>query len=159
MADGKNYKLQEIPRCFNEPKKGCVILTSTDNSFVNANYEINNQHDDFKNQLLSKMGQWVTSWATGLNMDFCHGYDKSEHDGKCTNCYQFEIGFHRLYGFLCHPLQTNRRFLLFVGVHVLEKHYWRTDKRVLNKLVELSEDESVISSIKNFVYGYGRSGR
>ncbi len=81
-----------------------------------------------------------------------HGWNKSEFGGRYSRCFVFKNPPHRLYGFLCHPKKTDRRFEACVLVKHAEKRRDETDEMELKTVEEIRNMLVVEKALEAFLW-------
>lgn len=79
-----------------------------------------------------------------------HGWDKSEYNGRYTNCFVFKYKSHRFYGFLCNPKENNLRYQVCILVKHATKKEHETDETELKQVENIRSNLTVQRKIKDF---------
>jgi hypothetical protein len=85
--------------------------------------------DAVEREFRSRMDQWLDG-KNGPKKYF-HNF-KSDPDHR--NCFVFKYREHRVYGFLCHPNDRNRRFQLCALCIYATKHEHETDRAQVDRV-------------------------
>jgi len=87
------------------------------------------------------------SWVGGLILDsWYHGFNKTQHGGKYTQCFQFRLSDHRFYGFLCHPESDARFQICALAINVI-KRQWNVEEKYLKLVADLSRNSNAIKAV------------
>ena len=123
-----------------------AFLESDSERWVNASEYFFTADEVEQRNLLSR----IKYWQDGLRRKkYFHGWDKSQHKGKAKHCFVFKVDSDRYYGFLCHPVNDNPRFILCVIVRSVNKNQWNTEPSVLKRLNRMSNDPDVLAAINS----------
>jgi hypothetical protein len=90
-----------------------------------------------------------------------HGWDKSQYNGKFTECFVFKnvSEAERVYGFLCRPKRNDTNYEMCVLVHSATKKKWTTDTAELQRAKDMKSDADVLKALQDpnlFIKGKGR---
>lgn len=124
-----------------------MFLTSEDDKFVNVAEAFDAMDWKLREDFQASFSWWTKGH---INKKRYHGWDKSEHGGRFTECFVFKRRkpSWRLYGFLCHPMLWRPEYLSVVLVHAyLGKDKFETDLRVLQRVEELRQDKAVVDAL------------
>ena len=95
------------------------------------------------------------AWIDGkIEKKWYHGWDRSEFQGKYTNCFVFKCkekrSEHRFYGFLYNPKLSNPRYQICVLVVHAFKNEWATDETDLKEVERIRTTPAVKKVIDDF---------
>ena len=128
------YKIELItPE--NHPRRGVAFLISEDER-VTSKSSFDRLDENTKRMFQTRFDYWLSGkpYERGY-----HGWDKSQFQGKYTNCFVFtcreERKAQRLYGFLCNPKPSDQRYLVCILIRYASKTKHETDETDL-KIVE-----------------------
>lgn len=130
-------EIEFVPGHVQTKKRGIVFLKEPDLRFVIAFDQFHKLSKTCKKQFHKGIGYWIDGIPRKKRH---HGWDKSEHNGKYTDCYVFKCNDnnsrHRFYGFLFHPLRNDPSYQLCVLVTHATKDTQSTDVKNLDKVCE-----------------------
>jgi hypothetical protein len=100
-------------------------------------------------------------WMGDHNSDRFHGWNKSQHGGKYTECFAFRnvSEGERLYGFLCRPKKENPHYEMCVLILYAKKKGWNTDLSELERAETMRTDPDVLAALQDpelFIKGEGK---
>jgi hypothetical protein len=102
-------------------------------------------------------------WLAGRNLpERFHGFKKSYHSGKYTECFVFKNieEKERFYGFLCHPKSDDRRYELCVLAVYAQKKENAQDLAELERVDRMRRDLAVRAALRDprlFTEGVGKN--
>jgi hypothetical protein len=115
--------------------RGVLFLISEDGR-VNAKSVFDGLDEDTNRMFQTRFDYWLSGkpYPRGY-----HGWDKSEFQGRYTNCFVFtgreERLAKRFYGFLCNPKKSDRKYHVCILIRYAQKRKNETDETDL-KIVE-----------------------
>ncbi|MBE3086864.1 MAG: hypothetical protein IMZ64_11685 [Bacteroidetes bacterium] len=139
MCPISHYRLRFLTREASNATRAVAILISPDGKIA-ANATFNQLNVKEKSWLQVSFDHWCVNreWIPKRY----HGWTGSEFDGKYKRCFVFKGNAKqrklRLYGFLCHPKESNPRFELCILVHPSYKEGDETYEPDLEKTKEIS---------------------
>lgn len=77
-----------------------------------------------------------------------HGWNRSEFNGRYTQCYVFKADSNRFYGFLCNPKASDPRFQFCMLVAHGRKHQFATEEGFLQIAEEFRANIPVQRALK-----------
>lgn len=118
-------------------KRGIGFLVFPGNKVVTAHAKFNKLPPKERRWMEKSFDWWVS--GAGRNNNRFHGWDKSEFNGKYTECFVFKGDENRLYGFLCHPKKQDGdpSFQFCVLIAHAQKNQWETEEAFLKLSEEL----------------------
>lgn len=107
-----------------------------------------------RRQMHSRMGRWIGRPDGNWEDEKYHGWTQKQHNGAYVNCFVFKYRSSktntRIYGFLCNPDDSNRRFQLFVPTEKIDyKKGNPSDTAFLDRAVATSKDVAVVAAIRD----------
>jgi hypothetical protein len=131
-------------------QRGLVFLMSkeTDQN-INGKSVFEGLNKNKERMLRSRFDYWLDG---GTNKEWFHGWP---NDPRYKECFVFKWRenrlHHRLYGFLCNPIDRYQWFQLCVLVSHARKNTQHTDPALLDRMVRLRENAEVNQTIKRAV--------
>jgi hypothetical protein len=127
-------------------RRGIGFLESSDNGRVNAKRCFDELKEKTARDVRSRFDYWL---GGGICDKYFHGWP---NDWEHKHCFVFkwkQAGtHHRLYGFLCHPMQTtNPAFQVCILVSHARKNTEETDPSELNAVNEFRMEKEVVCAV------------
>jgi hypothetical protein len=143
----------------NHARRSVALVMEHAVSYINAGTVFENLSTQEERYLLKSFEYWVGGFN---NDDRFHGWTKSQHKGKYTNCYVFKnvSKAARFYGFLCRPKADNSQYEMCVLVLHAKKKKWKTDIKELQRAEDMRVDSDIqkaLSDPRLFEKGVGES--
>lgn len=149
MAYLYTYKLEFITRK-DDQRRGVLFLISQDGR-VTAKSVFDGLDQNIKRMFETRFDYWLSGkpYARGY-----HGWDKSEFQGKYTNCFVFtgreERSAKRFYGFLDNPKPADSRYRVCILVRSAAKTKNETDEIDLKIVEEIRTSPAVQKAVKHY---------
>lgn len=146
MAGDNPYVVELVDGNPPNTRRGLAFLICKSNADINAKSTFDELNIKRQREIRTRF-QW---WLDGMiNDKWFHGWP---NDPSYKDCFVFKWKEkrqnHRLYGFLCHPLNHNPRFQLCVLVSHASKSKHNTDPRELDGANKLKVNENVKKAIQ-----------
>lgn len=119
-----------------------AFLESSDDKFVNAVPKLDKLQGPVRRTLLKRFDNWVDGH---INKKQYHGWDKSKHSGKYTDCFTFKTQHDRvrIYGFKYNGQKSSgERVEICALVHLTHKFQKRTETSNLDKVLRVMGEEN-----------------
>jgi hypothetical protein len=139
-----SYSVQEIAGLKRSERRGVALLHGPRLAAADKFASLSPKS---MREVLSRIDHWIEGNAA--HKKYHHGW--SEYDYR--NCYVFKWIENRvdqrLYGFLCHPNKSDKRFeACILAIHATKTQF-NTDTQILNEIVRLSSDPVVLRAISS----------
>ena len=131
-------------------RRGVLFLISEDRR-VTAKTVFDGLDEDTKRMFQTRFDYWLSGkpYSRGY-----HGWNKSEFQGKYTNCFVFtgreERLAKRLYGFLCNPKASDHRYHVCILIRYARKTKNETDETDLKIVEEIRTLSAVQKAIADY---------
>ena len=123
-----------------------AILECSRDTSIDAGDVFNRLSQKKDRELRDRMDYWING---GVNDDWFHGWSKPEKHRECFVFRWKQRGInHRIYGFLCHPIDLLPRFIACVLVSHATKAKWHTDQVILDRMCVLQTDPAVSTAVR-----------
>ena len=143
------YKIELITPD-NDPSRGVAFLISEDRR-VTSKPNFDSLDENTKSMFQTRFDYWLTGKPYGRGY---HRWDKSEFQGKYTNCLTFtcreERKAKRLYGFLCNRKPSNHRYCLCVLIRFASKKKRETDETDLKIVEEMRTLPPILKAVDDY---------
>ena len=129
------------------PMRGVAFLVSED-KIMTAKKAFDNLDRTCERSLRTRFDAWQSGQQNKSTR--YHGWNKSEYNGRYTNCFVFKCKSHRFYGFLYNPKEENKRYQICILVSHANKKEWETDEADLKYIEAIRTNLAVIRTVKEF---------
>ncbi len=149
MQNKVSYEITELETS-QHPRRGVAFLISG-NKRVTAKDAFDGLNQNTRSFFSTRFDQWVQGKQ---NDKWYHGWSRSEFGGIYTNCYVFKSKEkkleQRLYGFLCHPIASNQRYLACILINHAVKKQHETDTVNLKDVEEIRTNIDARKAVNAF---------
>ncbi len=101
--------------------------------------------DDVTEQNFRDRFDWWLRTIGITHKKFCHGWDE---DGY-KDVWVFKYQDHRIFGFLCHPDDQNKRFQMCVLSSHTMKEGWEADKTLKDLMSDFAKHATILEAARN----------
>ncbi len=125
-----------------------LLVDRKGDKFLNLDIEFGKAKNDIKRGINTAIEKWKLNQPDKKRH---HGWDVTQHDGDCTDCYVFKHKAKRVrvYGYLIHPKPLSR-VVCCVLMHYATKNEDETDTRILNDLIRLGTNIELKKQVEEF---------
>jgi hypothetical protein len=133
-----------------DPYRGVIFLISEDRR-VNAKTVFDDLDENTKRMFQTRFDYWLSEkpYFRGY-----HGWDKSQFQGRYTECFVFtgreERLAKRFYGFLCNPKKFDRRYHVCILTRYAQKRKNETDETDLEIVEKIRTLPAVQEAIADY---------
>lgn len=133
-------------------RRGLAFLICSCERHVNAWEMFKGLKENTQKQFRVRFDHWIDGGSN--NQRWFHGWNASQHSGRYTNLFVFKAEqdrvAQRLYGFLCNPRTSDRRFRLCVLAMHDTKLEDEVNPTVLDRMLAIWGRGDVITLLNNY---------